>query len=414
LPAAELLVADDHLAGCPACRLRTTGSEIEAGIFSLRSDLQSLAFEDEHPAYEQIEAYVEDTQDGVEREIVESHLAVCLQCKDEVEDLRAFKSETELRAPAGRVDFKGKLASLWRMPAYRISLRMAGAAAAAILLAWAVTIPLRNKVSDLELQLSELRRENTEMRAMVSEVEDLQSRVATLQQSQTRLLASSGQINLALYDGGRLVVLDNQGNLTGLESLSPSLQQSVRASLASERAEVPRDARRLAGKAGILLSGSGEGISFALIAPVGEIVLSDRPTLRWRAFKGATAYRVSVYDSGFNKVAASPLLPEAEWTVPDKLKRGDVYSWQVTAIKEGEEVKSPVPPAPEARFKVLDQAKAYEIELAKKDYADSHLILGVVYSEAGLLREAEREFRALVAANPQSTAAKKLLASVRR
>jgi len=68
--------------------------------------------------------------------------------------------------------------------------------------------------------------------------------------------------------------------------------------------------------------------------------------------------------------------------------------------------------APEARFKVLEQAKAGEIERAKKAYGNQHLALGLVYAEAGLLDEAEREFRALVAANPTSAEAKRLLRAV--
>jgi hypothetical protein len=39
--------------------------------------------------------------------------------------------------------------------------------------------------------------------------------------------------------------------------------------------------------------------------------------------------------------------------------------------------------------------------------------MGVIYAEAGLLGEAEREFTALLKANPQSSNARKLLQGVR-
>ena len=73
----------------------------------------------------------------------------------------------------------------------------------------------------------------------------------------------------------------------------------------------------------------------------------------------------------------------------------------------------PRPPAPQAKFHVLDQTKANELTKAKRAYGSSHLTLGLLYAEAGLLREAEHEFRLLQKANPQSEIVKKLLRQLR-
>jgi hypothetical protein len=62
---------------------------------------------------------------------------------------------------------------------------------------------------------------------------------------------------------------------------------------------------------------------------------------------------------------------------------------------------------------VIDQAKMNEIDRARHAYGSSHLTLGLLYAEAGLLREAEQEFRLLQKANPQSEIARKLLRQVR-
>jgi hypothetical protein len=62
---------------------------------------------------------------------------------------------------------------------------------------------------------------------------------------------------------------------------------------------------------------------------------------------------------------------------------------------------------------VLEQAKIEEIANARRAYAKSHLVLGLLYANAGLLDDAEREFNALVKANPQSTVPRKLLGSVK-
>lgn len=126
--------------------------------------------------------------------------------------------------------------------------------------------------------------------------------------------------------------------------------------------------------------------------------------------EGATAYVVEVYDPQFKLVASSPQLNDLSWTTT--LERGNVYSWQVKAIKEGEEVTAPRPPAPQAKFRVLDQAKANEIARAKRSFGTSHLTLGLLYADAGLLSDAEREFRLLRNANPNSELARNLLRQV--
>jgi hypothetical protein len=86
--------------------------------------------------------------------------------------------------------------------------------------------------------------------------------------------------------------------------------------------------------------------------------------------------------------------------------------WQVTAVKDGKEIISPTAPAPEARFKVLEKAKADELTVVERVGPGSHLARGTLYARAGLLDDAERELRALLAANPKSSTARKLLQSL--
>jgi hypothetical protein len=84
----------------------------------------------------------------------------------------------------------------------------------------------------------------------------------------------------------------------------------------------------------------------------------------------------------------------------------------VKAVRGGEEVTSPRPPAPQARFRVLDRAKADELARARRAYPSSHLALGLLYAEAGLLKEAEQELRLLRKANPDSEIARRLLSQI--
>jgi hypothetical protein len=209
------------------------------------------------------------------------------------------------------------------------------------------------------------------------------------------------------------VTLDKLGHLEGLGDLSPSQLRALKAALLTGSLSAPPALAELKGKSGTLMGGSAAGVPFALLTPVGKVVSTEIPTFRWRQLTGASAYSVNIYDAKFNKVATSPPLSEPEWTTTQPLKRGELYRWQVTAVKDGKETKSPVSPAPEARFQVLAQTQADEIADVKRTHPNSHLLLGTLFAEAGLLDEAEREFQLLSVANPNSSIASKLLRNVR-
>jgi hypothetical protein len=159
--------------------------------------------------------------------------------------------------------------------------------------------------------------------------------------------------------------------------------------------------------------GDDGGGKFSVIEPVGKVVLSDHPTFRWSQLDGATSYVVEIYDDKLALVSASPRLTDLSWTAAQPLEHGAIYSWQVKAIKDGEEFINPRAPAPPAKYRILDQAKANELVQARRAYASSHLALGLLYAQAGLLDEAERELRALQKANPNSAIVRRLLANMR-
>jgi hypothetical protein len=142
-------------------------------------------------------------------------------------------------------------------------------------------------------------------------------------------------------------------------------------------------------------------------------VETANPTFSWAPLSGASSYAVAVTDDKLNEVASSGPLTGTEWRPPAPLKRGAVYSWQVTALMDGQAVTSPELPAPQAKFMILDRASSEELRRFRAAAPRHHLGLGVLYARAGLLDEAEREFRALVEANPRSDAARKLLQKVR-
>lgn len=444
----ELLAIDAHLTACAQCRgaVRSAASGVadERRPFaaSLWHKLTPVAGESACLDDELIARYVDGEADDADVEIVEAHIADCARCAEDVASLRAFRTQMQTYDWTA-VQTAAQPQSWWThirawltvSPRRWFALQTGGMAAAAaiavLLVFWTAVRPLQTQVADLRQHVSQLQRTNESLEKQVSAITDLQIRLAQLQeenkkiqqdyktavvpleQSQDAKRKTQNAILLALNDGGRRVTLDKQGNLAGLESLPPSLQREVKTTLTARQVRKPSALAGLIGKPGTLLSGNHSDAPFALLSPLGTVVQSDRPTFRWQPLSGATSYTIHVVDdANFNEVATSEPLTGMEWTMPNALKCGSIYRWYVIALKDGVEVQSPSKSGAAAKFKVLEQKKADELARAKQKYSRSHLTLGILYAEAGLLDDAEREFQSLLNANPKSPVARKLLRSV--
>ncbi|MBA3322457.1 MAG: hypothetical protein H0T45_13570 [Pyrinomonadaceae bacterium] len=434
---AELLAADDHLAVCEACRLKTAATVRAAALLiSLRHDLETAAdiAETNHLSYEQIAALIDEKIIGPERTVIEEHRDRCASCAAEVRDLFAFKSTLATKTAAADPPTRAatpsiteRVAAFWRWPAAW----WAGppfATAAVVLVAVAATIFMLLVLKPTEPTQTELAQSSPSPPIVQPSSSPATSEASRLSTAATPDKAARvpleddvplpatdvpAEMAVALNDGGGRVTLDRRGNLTGLVGLSPSSQQAVKKALTSGAVATPRGLTELARGNGTLMGSSGGGVAFPLVSPVGVVVRSERPTLRWRPLSGgATGYTVTLLDANLNAVATSPLLDTTEWTVPRALARGASYTWQVTAVKDGREIISPAAPAPEARFKILEPTQAAQLRRLEAAHPTSHLARGVSYAQAGLLDDAAREFRALLAANPQSDIVRKLLRDV--
>lgn len=468
LSPAELLAAQWHAAACAGCRERLGEAVgVESAFESVRAAFAPAAGgETEHIAYEQLAAYVDGQLDEVEREIAESHLAICGECEADARDLRGYQvipartperiaERTPAReagpAPAGGEPFWRRLFNFKQFPAYAALVPAAAVAAlvAVILLGvWTATRPVRpsggnsqalsgggqqagdapaNPAQASAPALPQMTAEGPSPRAQLPPDEvasdappgGVESRAPSPRRGAAGEARPSPALSVALNDGGGRVSYDGAGNLRGLESLPPEVRRAVQASLSAQRVEVPRSLDGLRGSAGVLMGDAaggneGGGVPFALVEPVGKVVRTTRPTFRWRPLGGASSYTVAVVDAKFNVVEQGSGLTATEWTPSQPLPRGAVYGWQVTALRDGKEVASPVAPAPQAKFRVLEQTVAENLARVEAGHADSHLARGVLYARAGLLDEARQEFQSLLKANPRSAVARKLLESVSR
>ena len=405
LPATELLAVSDHLDECDLCQRR-----VEAG---LNGDGAFFGFHDEtfaenglssvHLTVDQTAEYVDKNLSGEALQVVTDHLGSCEQCALAVEDLRAFRNEIatsldrEFRpaeVPVTRgSSWRGRFVSLFRVspvPAF------GGAALAIILLVFIGWVVWRMPRAE--------RREEV----VVVPSPSLQPTPAPVPSVQPEPVAVVAQLN----DGASVVSLDQEGRLSGADNLPSGYQDLLKKALSGQRIEKSSQLQGLTRPSSALMGSSDPAREFSVIEPGGNVLMSDRPTFRWSKMEGATGYVVEVYDEQFKLVSSSPQVTNLQWATTQALPRGHVYSWQVKAIKDGQETTSPRPPARQAKFRVLDQAKVNELMRAKRTYGSSHLMLGLLYAEAGLLREAEAELRLVRRANPDSEVARNLLRQI--
>jgi hypothetical protein len=386
LGAAELLAVSDHLGACEVCRVRVEGA--------LSGDVAFLALHDEafsengldsaHLTAGQTADYVDRSLAGEALQMVDDHLSGCEHCALAVADLRAFRNEIapsldRRYGPVSEGGWRQRFASLFKVgpvPAF-------GAAALAVLvvatIAWLVWRTQGEKAP---------------------EVVAVSSPTPPVSQP-----SPSPEPSLQPPPAQEVVAQLNDGEVP------PAYQNRVKEVLTSQRIGRSSQLQGLTRPSSTLM-GSNNQPEFSVLEPTGSVSLTDRPAFRWSEMEGATGYVVEIYDDQFKLAASSPQLTNRSWTIPQPLPRGKVYSWQVKAIKDGQEITWPRPPAPQAKFRILDQSKANELARARRAYSSSHLTLGLLYADAGLLRGAEHEFRLLLRANPNSPLARTLLRQV--
>jgi hypothetical protein len=403
LRAAELLEVSDHAGECEVCRQRVeTGLNGDATFFAMHAETFAQDFgTSAHLTSEQTAEYVDKNLLREALQVVVDHLSNCEHCALAVDDLRSFRNQIapSLERDYGPVHVSTVIERSWRerfTSLFKMPVPVFGGAALTVLLlvfigwlAWRT--PKEEKREVVALPTSSL--------------QPTPSAEPSVQPEPAAVVAQ-------LNDGAGVLSLDQEGKLAGADNLPPQYQDLVKKALTGQRIEKPAQLQGLTRPPSSLMGSNDQPREFSVLAPAGNVLLTDRPAFRWSSLEGATGYVVEVYDEQFKLVASSPQLTSLSWTTTQSLPRGRIYSWQVKATRDGQETTSPRPPAPQVKFRILDGAKATEVAKAKRAYASSHLTLGLLYAEAGLLNEAEQELRLLRRANPDSDLARKLLRQV--
>lgn len=409
-----LLAIDNHLASCDMCHERL-GRMVVPGVAKI---VVNQPFDPAggqfHLEYDQhLEPYVDGNASDIDREIVDSHVALCSKCAADLKDLLAFKQQPIPVVVANEASAPQRRKRWWPQWAFVSNPAWATAVAAIAVLAlatpvlWWTTRPSPGPVQVRPVSQAT----ETPTRGLEPSPGGENGHVFSVNSAPD---SDPRQPLLQLNDAGGQVILNHRGALEGLQQLPANLKEAVEKALSTHRL---RRSPALAGwttGAANLRSGVEQQSTFAPLAPTDVVIETERPTFRWQALEDAREYVVTVYDARLRQVASSGPVTGTQWTTPNALARGVTYSWQVSTVKDGKTIVSPKPPLPEARFRVLDQHAVVALARLKETAGSSHLAMGVFYWQHGLIADAEREFQALAKANPNSTVVAQLLASLGR
>ncbi len=206
-----------------------------------------------------------------------------------------------------------------------------------------------------------------------------------------------------------VLLSDARGQRADLTRLPADLRQAVETALQTGRLP-PLPVSALApGRED--LAGDAARPAMTTLSPVGVVVRSTRPTLRWTPRPDATSYRINLLRQDGGPVLSSPELPptQTQWTPPEALARGETYAWQVAASRDGKTIdRAPKPPAAEALFQVLDAGRESDLSRVEQQASGYPLILGMAYWRAGIADHAVDQFHQLARGHAQSAIARQL------
>ncbi len=407
LPGDELAAAAVHTAECQACDRRFIEElKRQRGPVPFNFTLEpEFWFRNEHLDFDQLVGLADETFDEETREIINIHLSTCGSCREDVRSFLAFREATagEMKVSyrpthyESHDDMRGA-PWVWQ----RLQIRPVYAVAAIVLVAVAIligVIALSKRSGPVQANKQEQTNRDSEQSPSITP-------------TPAASVKDSARVAI-LKDAGGEVTIDKDGRITGLDKISGHSRQYVARAALSEQIEPSEVLRHLSGEPGGVRGNDDGPQDFRLLYPVRRVVTEAKPVFRWESLQRASSYRVYVLDQDGNGVSQSEELSptQRQWEAPTPLRRGQIFSWFVTAVVDGKKVVSPSASAPEIKFAVLSTADFQELNHLKK--SNSHLALGVFYARVGLLNEAEREFEGLVRLNPQSELTRKLLQSVR-
>jgi hypothetical protein len=392
--------ASDHVHSCVAC-YQDFLAELQKR-FPIEIDLDELAgLQGWHLADDELAAYVEGRMDDLDFECASLHLQECGPCMEKASAATEYPLEyAGLKRRASRKQqpstWNRHLPSVESISTPRLQL----AAAAVLLLGlalfmWALLQPRSERSQLAGTPPPETRSPDPSPHQPAAPVQPG---------------PGSGSDNRRNVDKPMPEQLAATAN-SEKHGLGPQEKEIERA-LIAKNLVMPIAIEMLDRTPSIAVRGNPASIqSFAIVRPFATATSNEPPTFSWTALNGATSYRVSVFDANLHLIETSKPLNETQWMMPDHLQPGIVYTWTVIALKDGQEIVAPAPPA-RAEFKILGKSEMSKLN-RRVNRTASHAARGVLYAKAGLLDEAEKEFRTHLSRQPSDERVKRLLRIVK-
>lgn len=418
LSLADLARVNDHLFSCENCYDQFLTVFQSKRKFPIEIDLNELAgLNGWHLQGDELKNYVEGRLGEFDLAFANTHLRECAWCKEEVHHVSEFTDKLQQYLSKRHTPLKQP--TLWRLvkldTVFRFPLVSAKAAALVLLvlgsaiILWSV---LRTNPGRQDARQPASLQEKTPLTADAPKNMQSANDLSVAQSSQP-----SGSDMPEGEDPSDNAIRRSATPSTPAPPSMPKQRTAVpsgqggEAILIAENLVMPRVVEAF-DRAPVVLRGSGNhGESFRVVSPYATVIREVQPTFHWTPLLGAASYIVSIYDDKLNLVKKSEPLTKAHWQMPKQLKRGVLYTWVVTAQKDGKELLAPELPA-RAEFKVIEGKELITLSRRISQY-HSGAARGVLYAKAGLLDLAEQEFQSYLYNHPTDETVKRLLQTVK-
>jgi hypothetical protein len=346
----ELVAVDVHLGGCEPCRTALAALAVGKSSASVISGIDQARFR--HLSYEQMDDWVEDRLESADRELVMAHIGLCPPC---ARQLIAYQEYAPVMSAPVRTGLYLATPVEAKQSFWSFLKQPQYALGAAALIAFFIITPLTKHSAP---------------------------------EQTGAILAPTSTAVESTIPAQNSPLIDQALNATALDSLPDSLRVGAK-EVVSDKISRPAS-----------LKGLETSSDTVLEYPLSEVVLETQPALRWKAF-GDSSYSVSLSDAR-GLISRRGGLKETRWTVPSALTRDKVYTWEV----ESAGVKH------HGTFRVLGENQQRELERVRAEHGSSHLVMGAVSTELGLLTPARQEFEAMSKDSKMAQQAAKLLSHI--
>ncbi|QDT42539.1 hypothetical protein Pan241w_26240 [Gimesia alba] len=141
-----------------------------------------------------------------------------------------------------------------------------------------------------------------------------------------------------------------------------------------------------------------------LLYPLATAIINPQPEFSWKRIPGAMSYRVELFASGSDlDLNLGGETYSTTWTPNAELKRGTTYLWRVIAVTKSGELVSPPWNAPAGGFFLLDAKSVEKLTEMEQSLGSSRILKVALYSQFGMLADAEKLLEELLEANPKES-----------